>query len=65
MIIRPLPLDMPEKEHRRHRLQYDKVKKLIQSLDDKQQKVLKSDGRLSKSGSVSFYDFLLRLDLSW
>jgi hypothetical protein len=46
-------------------LQYDKIRKLIQCLDDEQQKVLKSDGRISQFEAVSIYDFLLCLDISW
>jgi hypothetical protein len=64
MLIRPLPLEMPDEERRRNQLQYDKIRKAVQRIDEKQQKHIRKSAEAPAYENPSLYKFLLDLGLS-
>jgi hypothetical protein len=65
IIIRPLPLDLPNEDRRKDERTFEKIRKTVKRLDDLQQKRSGSERVVWEREYPSFDAFLRGMELSW
>jgi hypothetical protein len=65
IIIRPLPLDIPDEDRRKHERTFEKIRKAVKRLDDLQQKGSDSEPVVWEQEYPSFDAFLRSMALTW
>jgi hypothetical protein len=65
IIIRPLPVDLPDENRRKHERTFEKIRKTVKRLDDLQQKGSGSESVVKEQEYPSSDAFLRTMELSW
>jgi hypothetical protein len=65
IIIRPLPLDLPDEDRRKHERTFEKIRRTVKRLDNLQQKRSDLEPVVWEPEYPSFNVFLRSMKLSW